>query len=100
MAVYKIFQTKDATLYSQYNEMNTGLDEIIEASTFTIGTDAAAQTSRMLIQFASSEITDLIDNCLDLEHIFSQGNPMCITNKNNILLNKKKIRYLIFNIEF
>ena len=31
MAVYKIFPTKDATLYSQYNEMNTGLDEIIES---------------------------------------------------------------------
>ena len=62
MAVYKIFPTKDATLYSQYNEMNTGLDEIIEASTFNIGTDVTPQTSRMLVQFDSSEITDIIDN--------------------------------------
>ena len=30
MAVYKIFPTKDSTLYSQYSSMNTGLDEIIE----------------------------------------------------------------------
>ena len=62
MAVYKIFPTKDATLYSQYNEMNTGLDEIIEASTFNIGTDVVPQASRMLIQFDSSEITDVINN--------------------------------------
>ena len=65
MAVYKIFPTKDATLYSQYNEMNTGLDEIIEASTFNIGTDVTPQTSRMLVQFDSSEITDIVDNKID-----------------------------------
>ena len=65
MAVYKIFPTKDATLYSQYPEMNTGLDEIIEASTFNIGTDVTPQTSRMLVQFDSSEITDIVDNKID-----------------------------------
>lgn len=65
MAVYKIFPTKDATLYSQYAEMNTGLDEIIEASTFNIGTDVVPQTSRMLVQFDSSEITDIVDNKID-----------------------------------
>tara|TARA_Y100000034_G_C6901337_1_gene416975 strand:- start:1281 stop:2396 length:1116 start_codon:yes stop_codon:yes gene_type:complete len=62
MAVYKIFPTKDATLYSQYKEMNTGLDEIIESSTFNIGTDVVPQTSRFLIQFDSNEITDIINN--------------------------------------
>jgi len=65
MAVYKIFPTKDATLYSQYAEMNTGLDEIIEASTFNIGTDVVPQTSRMLVQFDSSEITNIVDNKID-----------------------------------
>ena len=65
MAVYKIFPSKDATLYSQYNEMNTGLDEIIEASTFNIGTDSVAQSSRMLVQFDSTEITDIIDNKIE-----------------------------------
>ena len=33
MAVYKIFPTQDATLYSAYPNMNTGIDEIIEATT-------------------------------------------------------------------
>ena len=31
MAIYKIFPEKDATLYTQYPTMNTGLDEILEA---------------------------------------------------------------------
>jgi len=35
MAVYKIFPTQDATLYSLFPTMNTGLDEIIEATLTT-----------------------------------------------------------------
>ena len=33
MAIYKIFPTADTTLYSGYVSANTGLDEILEAST-------------------------------------------------------------------
>jgi hypothetical protein len=64
MAIYKIFPTKDATLYSTYPSENTGLDEIIECSTkiesFT--EFAGPQTSRFLIQFDSTEINDVITN--------------------------------------
>ena len=67
MAVYKIFPIADTTLYSGYPSMNTGLDEIIEASTnFTIGATETSgqypQSSRYLIKFDSSEITDIINN--------------------------------------
>ena len=63
MAVYKLFPTQDTTLYSIYPEMNTGLDEILEASleVGNLGTPAP-QTSRFLIQFDSTEITDVINN--------------------------------------
>lgn len=63
MAVYKIFPTQDTTLYSMYPEMNTGLDEILEAS-LEVGAliKPAPQASRFLIQFSSDEITDVIDN--------------------------------------
>ena len=63
MAVYKIFPTQDTTLYSIYPEMNTGLDEIIEASleVGNIGTPAP-QASRFLIQFDNTEIVDVINN--------------------------------------
>ena len=63
MAVYKIFPSKDTTLYSMYPNMNTGLDEIIEASETSIApTDPNPQVSRFLIQFPQTSIDDIIDN--------------------------------------
>lgn len=61
MAVYKLFPEKDATLYSEYPAMNTGIDEIIEAST-QLATDGAPVASRFLVQFNQSQIQDVIDN--------------------------------------
>jgi hypothetical protein len=63
MAVYKLFPTQDTTLYSMYPEMNTGLDEILEAS-LEVGFPGtpAPQASRFLIQFSSDEIIDIINN--------------------------------------
>ena len=60
MAVYKIFPTKDASIYTEYPDMNTGLDEILEASTY-IKNDSP-QVSRYLLQFSTSEIADTIEN--------------------------------------
>lgn len=63
MAVYKIFPTQDATMYSMFPSMNTGLDEMIEATLTSIApTDPNPQTSRFLIQFDQSEIEDVINN--------------------------------------
>ena len=61
MAIYKIFPTQDATLYSISPEMNTGLDEILEVSLKVgdIGTPAP-QSSRFLIQFDTDELVNLI----------------------------------------
>ena len=61
MAVYKIFPSQDATLYSAYINQNTGLDEILEATTnFITGSTridgAAPQTSRFLIKFSDTDI--------------------------------------------
>ena len=63
MAVYKIFPTADSTLYSAYPSMNTGLDEIIEASTTNEGySDPNPQTSRLLVKFDQNEINSLLNN--------------------------------------
>jgi hypothetical protein len=60
MAIYKLFPSKDATIYSQYPVMNTGRDEILETSLEVNGTPSSLpQTSRILIQFDSEEITNL-----------------------------------------
>jgi hypothetical protein len=61
MAVYKIFPEKSSTLYSFYPALNTGLDEIMEISTFE-SIDGTSEVSRPVIKFPSSEITDIIAN--------------------------------------
>ena len=58
MAVYKIFPEKDSTIYSAYPTKNTGIDEILEASTFY--DTANPEVSRFLIQFSQNEIDNLI----------------------------------------
>ena len=59
MAIYKIYPSKDATMYTQYPAMNTGLDEILEASTYLA--DTKGQVSRYLVQFSQNEINNVFD---------------------------------------
>jgi hypothetical protein len=61
MAIYKLFPSQDATLYSLYPLMNTGLDAILEASN-KLGSDGAPNVARYLIQFDNTEILDVINN--------------------------------------
>jgi hypothetical protein len=62
MAVYKIFPEKDATLYSLFPNMNTGLDEIVEATETSFAySDPNPQTSRFLIKFTNNDIANVID---------------------------------------
>jgi hypothetical protein len=66
MAIYKIFPIADSTLYSGYPSMNTGLDEILESTTTydptSFITGQFPQSSRYLVKFSTSEITDIINN--------------------------------------
>jgi hypothetical protein len=63
MAVYKIFPTSDTSIYSVYPAMNTGLDEILEATVTSEGLlDSNPQSSRILIQFSQNEISDILTN--------------------------------------
>ena len=62
MAVLKIFPDKDATLYSLFPTMNTGLDEIVEATeTVFAYSDPSPQTSRFLIHFADEDLAAAFD---------------------------------------
>lgn len=67
--IYKIFPIQDTTIYSEFPNMNTGLDEILDLSTnfnSTIVTGnnypQKTETSRILIQFDSSSISNIITN--------------------------------------
>ena len=61
MAVYKIFPLQDATLYSGYPVMNTGIDAILELSSTFPFTVANPIVARPLIQFDQSQINSVID---------------------------------------
>lgn len=61
MAIYKIFPEKSATIYSFYPTLNTGIDEILELSTFN-SINSTNEVSRTLIKFPSSEISDVFAN--------------------------------------
>ena len=61
MAVYKLFPSQDATMYSLFPQMNTGLDEIIEISNLNFALSSFPQVSRYLVQFDQDEIDNVID---------------------------------------
>ena len=59
MAVYKIFPEKDTTIYSEFPNKNTGIDEILEISTFY--NTVNPQVSRALIQFSQNDLVEFIN---------------------------------------
>lgn len=62
MAIYKLFPTKDATIYSRYPNKNTGLDEILDVSIEDAQNSGNTQANRFLIQFSQTEISDILTN--------------------------------------
>ena len=60
--MFRIFYaSKDTTLYERYANYNTGLDEILEVGGYT-DISGEGETSRILIQFSSTEIADIVTN--------------------------------------
>lgn len=73
MAVLKIFPEKDATLYSLFPNMNTGLDEIVEATLTAFAySNPNPQTSRFLVQFSNEDLASAVD--LIPQSVFDSGN--------------------------
>ena len=62
MAVYKIFPTRDASIYSAYPSMNTGVDSILEVSNTAPDITPSPRVARALVQFSQTEIDDIIEN--------------------------------------
>ena len=59
MAVYKIFPEKDTTIYSEFPDLNTGLDSILEIKNSNSTLNSGAQVSRALIQFPSDKMLEV-----------------------------------------
>jgi hypothetical protein len=64
MAVYKIFSEKDTFISSYRNTQNFGRDEILEIANLTNATSVNADVTRALIQFQTSQITNVINNII------------------------------------
>tara|TARA_R100000773_G_scaffold830_1_gene1440 strand:- start:503 stop:1960 length:1458 start_codon:yes stop_codon:yes gene_type:complete len=94
MAVYKLFPEKDATLYTQDVTMNTGLDEILEASTYLL--NDAAQSSRYLIKFASNELTGAYTNYVSGSGISYLEGDLC-TFPNSFTQNPTNLENGVFS---
>ena len=62
MAIDKLFPDKDATLYSFYPDMNTGIDPITTISNLNIAVASNPQVARFLTEFVQDEIEDVINN--------------------------------------
>ena len=60
MAIYKIFPQQDNFIFTQVVTANAGKDEILEIGGYEIRN--IGQASRALLQFKSTEISDIVDN--------------------------------------
>ena len=61
MAVYKLFPLQDASIYSFYPNMNTGIDPIIEVGNLNVNRNPLPQVFRYLVEFDQPEINTVID---------------------------------------
>ena len=86
MAIYKIFPTKDSTIYSRYPSRNTGLDSIIEASV-----DTDAKLSRYLIQFSQTEVNTLVDGIISSSYASGSGFEDIKVNLKNFIADIKNL---------
>jgi hypothetical protein len=82
MAVYKIFPTKDTTIYSRYPKRNTGVDSILEVSADYA--TSIPQVSRYLVQFDQTEINSLFDNKITGTYQINLKNYICNINNLNL----------------
>jgi len=85
MAYYFLFPEKDTTIYSHpdRNDMNSGLDEIIEVVKEKGTTNEILYPSRILIKFKDSEIESTIQNIIKKEN-FSCSLQLSVTENKNL----------------
>ena len=62
MAIYRIFPDKDSIIYTDQQTGNAGRDELVEVGGYPGLIDGTGQAVRTVMQFANSEIQDVVDN--------------------------------------
>jgi len=94
MAVYKLFPEKDASLYSAYPAMNTGLDAILDVFNLVTNRNPTAQVARSLVKFNQDEIINVLDNIAQVTASAAWGTwdarlNMFIAKATNMILESK-----------
>jgi hypothetical protein len=85
MAVYKIFPLQDASMYSFYPFMNTGIDPIIEVGNLNVNINPVPQVFRYLIKFDQSEINSIITNTVGDNKPFNSVLKAYIANAQGVI---------------
>jgi hypothetical protein len=88
MAVYKLFPSQDAAIYSAYPAMNTGLDPILDVSNYVSSSDPIASVARSLVKFDQSEINNVIKNIASVTSSFdfTASLKLFIAKADNVIL--------------
>ena len=60
MAIYKLFPSQDASIYSAYPVMNTGLDPILDVANYVTESNPVARVARSIVTFDQYEIENVI----------------------------------------
>jgi len=73
MAHYFLFPEKDATIYSHptNQSLNTGIDEVLTIRDIESTTDSNYYPSRILIQFNTTELVDIVNNKVGNKNIIT-----------------------------
>jgi len=95
MAVYRIFPEKDTFIFSETPSANAGLDEIVEVGGYP-DTSGVGGASRVLVQFDSEEISDVISNKVKSNN-FSASLGMYLADAYQIPLNTTLYVYPIYS---
>ena len=86
MAVYKLFPLQDATIYSFYPNMNTGIDPIIEVGNLNVNIYPVPQVFRFLVEFDQSQIESVVDTLVKSVN-FSSSLKCYISNAQGVDFN-------------
>jgi hypothetical protein len=95
MAVYRIFPQQDTFIFSETPTGNAGLDEILEIGGYP-DTSGEGETSRILVQFSSTEIADIVSNKIGNNN-YSASIGMYLADAYQIPVNTTIFAYPIYS---
>ena len=101
MAVYKLFPSKDASIYSGYPAMNAGLDPILDVANLVTNINPIAKVARSLVKFDQAQIVDVVNNIAKIQtadwNNWSGSLKLNVAKATNVILNSKVEVYPLAN---